>query len=73
MRGVVKDSSGYLSRVRFDDKITMYAVVSQDEIRDNHLVSDKQLSSMKLDLQTAHRNKNNVILFIKKSEDISFI
>jgi hypothetical protein len=68
VRGVVKDSPGDLSRVRFDDKIAMYVVVSQDEneIRDNQLMimSDKQLTSMKLDMQAA---QNNVILFIKKT------
>ena len=71
----MKNSPGDLSRVRFDDKIAMYAAVSQDEkeIQDNQLMSDKQLSSLKLDLQVAHRKKNNAILFIKKSEDITFI
>ena len=63
------DSPGDLSRVRFDDKISKYMVVSQD----NQLMGDKQLSSLKLDLQAAHRKKNNVILFIERSEDATFI
>ena len=71
----MKDSPGDLSRVRFDDKIAMYVVVSRDdnEIQDNQLMSDKQLSSLKLDLQMAHQKKNNIILFLKKSEDAAFL
>ena len=73
MKGTVTNSPGELSRVKFGDKITMYVVASQDEIREGQLASDKQLPSMKLDLQAAYQNKNNVILFIKKSEDSSYM
>ena len=75
MKGTITDSPSDLSRVKFDDKITMYVVASQDDhdIREGQLVSDKQLSSTRVDLQAAHRNKNHVILFIKKSEESSYI
>ena len=73
MKGILTDSPGELSRVKFDDKITMYVVVSQDDVREGQLVNDKELSSVRLDIQAAHRNKNNVILFIKKSEESAYI
>ena len=75
MKGTIADSPGELSRVKFGDKITMYVVASQDDhdIREGQLVSDKQQSSMRVDLQAAHRNKNHMILFIKKSEESSYI
>ena len=72
MKGVTKDSPGDLSRLQFDDQITMYAVASQEEISESQLVNDKSLSSMKRDLQTAHKLKNNVILFVKRPEGITF-
>ena len=63
-----------MSRVKFGDKITMYVVVSQDDAHDEfQLMSDKQLSSMKRDLQAAHQHKDSVILFIKKSEELSYL
>ena len=73
MKGTITNSPGELSRVKFGDKITMYVVASQDDVREGQLVSDKQLSSMKRDLQTAHQYKGSVILFIKKSEELSYI
>ena len=72
MKGITKDSPGDLSRVKFDDQITMYVIASKDEIHESQLVNDKSLSSMKRDLQTAHRFKNNVILFVKRPEGITF-
>ena len=72
MKGITKDSPGDLSRVKFDDQITMYVIASKDEIHESQLVNDKSLSSMKRDLQTAHQFKNNVILFIKRPEGITF-
>ena len=71
MKGIITNSPGELSRVKFGDKITMYVVVSQDDIREGQ--PDKQLSSMKRDIQTAHQHKDSVILFIKKSEELSYI
>ena len=73
MKGTITNSPGELSRVKFGDKITMYVVASQDDVHDGQLVSDKQLSLMKRDLQTAHQSKDSVILFIKKSEELSYI
>jgi hypothetical protein len=73
VKGTVTNSPSELSRVKFGDKIKMYMVVSQDDAQEGQLVSDKQLSSMKRDLQTAHQHKDSVILFIKKSEELSYI
>ena len=72
MKGTLKDSPGDLSRLRFGDKIVMYAVASKDEIGKGQLVNEKQLALMKQDLQSAHQHKNNVILFVKRSDDVSF-
>ena len=40
---------------------------------EGQLVNDKQLSSMKRDLQTAHQAKNSIILFVKRPETITYI
>lgn len=73
MKGVVTNSPGDLSRVKFGDKIKMYAVATWDEIREVKVVTEKELSLMKRDLQAAHQRKDSVILFIKKSENVSHI
>ena len=73
MKGILKDSPGELSRVKFGDKITMYMRASREEIHDGQVASNKQLPLMKRDLQTAHLLKDSIILFIKKSEDVSYL
>ena len=73
MKGAVTNSPGEVSRVKFGDKIKMYAVATRDEIQEGKVVSEKELSLMKRDLQAAHQHKDSVILFIKKSESVSYI
>ena len=71
MKGAVTNSPGEVSRVKFGDKIKMYAVATRDGIQEGKVVSEKELSLMKRDLQAAHQRKNSVILFIKKSDKVS--
>ena len=74
MKGTITNSPSELNRVKFGDKIIMYMVVSQDDPHDEfQLMSDKQLSSMKRDLQAAYQRKDSIILFLKKPEELSYI
>ena len=71
VKSVINDSPADLSRLKFNDKIYMYVVVSEDGESENCVVTDKSLATMKFDLRKAHRNQRNVILFVERQ--ISFI
>ena len=66
VKGVTKETSADYCRVRFNDKIPMYAVASQDEVNQSQLVCEKSPAEVLMDLEKAHTGQRNVILFIKR-------
>ena len=66
VKGILRESPADFSRVKYNDKIQMYAVASQDEVNLSHLVSEKSLAQVLMDLEKAHTGQRNVILFIKR-------
>ena len=66
VKGISKESPADCSRVKYNDKMQMYAVASQDEVNLSQLVSEKSLAQVLIDLETAHTGQRNVILFIKR-------
>ena len=71
VKNVVKDSPADLSRLKNNDKIYMYVVVSEVEESENCVVTDNSLVVMKINLRKAHRSKQNVILFVERQ--ISYV
>ena len=53
-----------LSGIRFDDKICMYALVSQSEVRCHLVTTSRQLES---DIKKAHKDKKSVLFLVERS------
>ena len=66
VKGVSKESPADCSRVKYSDKMQMYAVASQDEVNRSQLVSEKSLAGVLMDLEKANAGQRNVILFVKR-------
>ena len=58
----------YNSGLWFNDRIPMYAIASHDAIECNHLVRQKAVRTILMDLKRAHSSKKHVILLIQRSE-----
>ena len=71
IKGVTKDSPADLSRVKFDDKICMYVVGSQDGLTPSQIVNKAGLTAIKKDLNNAQTSGWSVILFVQRG--ISYI
>ena len=64
--GASKGSPADICRLKFGDKIRMYALASPEGIQSSQSVSSKTLVQVKMDLEKAHRAKKNVILVVQR-------
>ena len=65
VRDVTPDSPAQLSRVKFDSKICMYMVGSQEGLSPIQLVRRTDLPAIEKDLENAQASRRNVILFVQ--------